>query len=318
MSIFEIAKKLIMKKELGRDRQIERATVVGMVLNAVLTAGKLVAGVIGRSSAMLADGIHSLSDFISDIVILVFLKISCKGRDKDHDFGHGKFETMATFILSLILIVVAAEILSHGITKITSIIHGEEVAEPGMVALIAAAVSILVKEGLYWYTRMVGKRVNSPAVIANAWHHRSDALSSVASLIGIGFAIFIGDQWVILDPLMGCGISIVIFVVAVKMALPAMRELLDISLPEETENEIIRIASEVPGVTDVHNLKTHRNGPSIIIDAHVMVDHHISIVAAHDISCEVEKRLGETFGHETQINIHLEPDNFSHKHSDEL
>lgn len=296
-----------------REQEISRVTWLGMAINAVLTAFKLVAGFVGRSSAMVADGVHSLSDFISDIIILIFLKISSKGRDKNHDFGHGKFETMATFILSIILIVVAAEILAGGISKIKAVIAGETIATPSMIALIAAAVSILAKEFCYWITVRVGHRVNSPAVIANAWHHRSDALSSVGSMVGIGAAIFIGNKWVILDPIMGCGISIAIFVVAVKMALPAMKELLDISLPEETENEIVRIASEVEGVTDVHNLKTRRNGPSIIIDAHIMVDHNISIVEAHRIATVVENRLTETYGTGTQISIHIEPDNFSHE-----
>lgn len=296
-----------------REQQISSITWLGMVINAILTAFKLVAGAVGRSSAMVADGVHSLSDFVSDIVILVFLKISSKGRDKDHDFGHGKFETMATFILSIILIVVAAQILSGGIEKISSVIRGEPVQSPSTIALIAAAVSIAAKEFCYRITVIVGKKVNSPAVIANAWHHRSDALSSIGSLIGIGCAIFLGNKWVILDPLMGCAISIVIFVVAVKMALPAMKELLDISLPDEVENDIIETALSVAGVTDVHNLKTHRNGPSIIIDAHIMVDHHLNIVAAHNISTEVEDSIKRRFGPETQISLHIEPDNFSHE-----
>lgn len=296
-----------------REEQISSITWLGMVINAILTTFKLIAGAVGRSSAMVADGVHSLSDFISDIVILIFLKISGKGRDKDHDFGHGKFETMATFILSIILIVVAAQILAKGVEKTTAVLHGGTLEAPSMIALIAAAVSIAAKEFCYQITAHVGKKVNSPAVIANAWHHRSDALSSIGSLIGIGCAIWLGRKWVILDPLMGCTISIVIFAVAVKMALPAMKELLDISLPEETENEIVRVARSVRGVTDVHNLKTRHTGPSVIIDAHIMVDHTISIVEAHNIATEVENALKDSFGRETQISLHIEPDNYSHK-----
>lgn len=296
-----------------REQKIEHVTWVGMVINALLTAFKLVAGFLGRSSAMVADGVHSLSDFVSDIIILVFLRISCKGRDKNHDFGHGKFETMATFILSIILLIVAAEILSHSISLISAILAGEEVAAPSMIALIAAAVSIVAKEFCFQITARVGRRYHSPAVMANAWHHRSDALSSIGSLIGIGLAIWLGQKWVIMDPIMGCGISIAIFVVAVKMALPAMRELLDISLPDHVEKEITDIAEQVDGVKDVHNLKTHRNGPSVIIEAHIMVDHTLTIVDAHHIATEVEERLTDHFGPETQINIHIEPDNYSHE-----
>lgn len=295
-----------------REQQISGVTWAGMAINAILTAFKLVAGIVGKSSAMVADGVHSLSDFISDIVILVFLKISGKSRDRDHSFGHGKFETMATFILSIILLVVAARILSGGIDNIKKVLAGDTIEVPGRIALIAAAVSIVAKEFCYQFTAFVGRRINSPAVIANAWHHRSDAMSSVGSLAGIGCAIYLGNRWIILDPIMGCVISIVIFVVAVKMALPSARQLLDVSLPEETENEVIRLASSVEGVVDVHNLKTRQSGPSVIIDMHIMVDHSISIVEAHRISTNVESCLSEHFGKETQINVHIEPDNFSH------
>lgn len=297
----------------SRDAQISRVTWIGMAINAVLTLFKIIAGIIGKSSAMLADGVHSLSDFISDIIILVFLKISKKGRDKDHDFGHGKFETMATFILSLILFVVAAQILANGIENIKAVLNGEEIHTPGMIALIAAIVSIVAKEFCYRITVRVGKKVKSSAVIANAWHHRSDALSSIGSLIGIGCAIWLGQKWVILDPVMGCLIAIVIFVVAAKMVVPAMKDLMDISLPEEIESEIVSIASGVEGVKNVHNLKTRRHGPSLIMDMHILVDHTISIVEAHRISTAVEDTLSEHFGHGTQISVHIEPDNFSHE-----
>lgn len=296
-----------------RDQQIAQVTWIGMAINAILTLFKLVAGIFGHSSAMVADGVHSFSDFISDIVILFFLRISCKKRDRRHEFGHGKFETMATFILSIFLIVVAAEILSHSIQNIVAVMSDEQIASPSLIALIAAIVSIVGKEACYQMTAHIGRRVHSPAVMANAWHHRSDALSSIGSLIGIGGAIWLGKKWVILDPLMGCVISIAIFVIAIKMALPAMKELLDISLPPAEEKEIMQIASSVKGVVDVHNLKTRRNGPSVIIEAHIMVSHQITIVEAHAIATEVENKLTEFFGTETQINIHIEPDNFSHE-----
>ena len=298
-----------------REKQIMAVTWVGLVINTLLTAFKLIAGFVGNSSAMVADGVHSLSDFVSDIVILVFLKISGKSRDKNHDFGHGKFETMATFILSLILLVVAAKILMDGIDNITAILSTDDasqIAAPGTVALVAAIVSIVAKEFCYQYTAFVGRKVKSPAVIANAWHHRSDALSSVGSLLGIGGAIFLGQKWVILDPVMGCVISIVIFVVAIKMALPSARQLLDVSLPDDVEEEIVAIASAVEGVKDVHNLKTRQSGPSVIIDMHVMVDAALSIVDAHQIATNVEDGITDHFGKETQINVHIEPNNFAH------
>ena len=294
----------------GTDRlkDIRSITIWGAVVNIALTVAKIVAGVVGRSAAMIADGIHSLSDLLSDIVVLVFTHISSKGKDRDHSFGHGKFETLATLIVSIILVVVGAKLMSGGIKSIISVIHGEVIPKPGYIALVAAVISIAAKEILYQATVKVGKEVNSPVVVANAWHHRSDALSSIGALIGIGGAIILGDKWTVLDPIASCCISIAIIVIAVKMALPSLSELLETSLPEDIEAEIVRTASEISGVRDIHELKTRRNGISFIIDAHITVDPSISIVEAHDIATNVEEALQLKYGNETQISIHMEPD----------
>lgn len=294
-----------------REKEIRRITLWGAVLNIVLTAGKIVAGVLGRSAAMVADGIHSLSDLLSDAVVLIFTHISSKGKDRDHSFGHGKFETLATLIVSVILVAVGGNLMSNGVKSIIGVFNGIEIPKPGYIALIAAAVSIATKEWLYHATVKVGKKTGSTVVIANAWHHRSDALSSIGSLIGIGGAIALGDKWTILDPLASCAISVAIIVVAVKMAMPSLAELLETSLPEEIEQEIIRIASSVKGVNDIHDLKTRRNGISFIIDAHIVVDPAISIVEAHDIATDVEDALRMRYGAETQMSIHIEPDKTS-------
>ena len=294
----------------GTDRlkDIRSITIWGAVVNIALTVAKIVAGVVGRSAAMIADGIHSLSDLLSDIVVLVFTHISSKGKDRDHSFGHGKFETLATLIVSIILVVVGAKLMSGGIKSIISVIHGEVIPKPGYIALAAAVISIAAKEILYQATVKVGKEVNSPVVVANAWHHRSDALSSIGALLGIGGAIILGDKWTVLDPIASCCISIAIIVIAVKMALPSLSELLETSLPEDIEAEIVRTASEISGVRDIHELKTRRNGISFIIDAHITVDPSISIVEAHDIATNVEEALQLKYGNETQISIHMEPD----------
>lgn len=294
-----------------REKEIRRITLWGAVMNIVLTAGKIVAGIFGRSAAMVADGIHSLSDLLSDAVVLVFTHISSKGKDRDHSFGHGKFETLATLIVSIILVTVGGNLMSNGIRSIIGVFNGTEIPKPGYIALIAAAVSIASKEWLYHATVRVGKKTGSTVVIANAWHHRSDALSSIGSLIGIGGAIVLGDKWTVLDPLASCLISIAIIVVAVKMALPSLAELLETSLPEDIEQEIIRIASSVKGVNDIHDLKTRRNGISFIIDAHIVVNPEMSIVEAHDISTDVEEALRMKYGQETQLSIHVEPDRTS-------
>ncbi len=293
---------------MDRTAKVTFVTLVGSVVNIILTVFKIFAGVLGRSTAMIADGIHSLSDLLSDIVVIVFVKISAKGRDKDHDYGHGKFETFATLIISLMLIVVAANLMSGGINKIRMILDGGEVSSPGMIALWAAVASIVLKEILYRYTIIQGKALNSPMMIANAWHHRSDAFSSVGSLLGIAGAIFLGDKFVILDPITGCVISIFILVMAVKMSVPAIKELLDVSLPDDVEEKIEATAKSVKGVVDLHELKTRREGPGIIMEGHLVLDSEISLKEAHDISKKVEESLRKEFGPETQISLHLEPE----------
>lgn len=296
---------------MDRTHKVTAVTLTGAVVNIILTVFKIAAGIIGRSSAMIADGIHSLSDLLSDIVVIVFVRVSAKGRDKDHDYGHGKFETFATLIISLMLIVVAANLMSGGIGKIRLILEGGEVSPPGMVALWAAVLSIVLKEILYHYTVIQGRFLNSPMMIANAWHHRTDALSSVGSLLGIAGAIFLGDKFVILDPVAGCVISVFIFVMAVKMSVPAIKELLDVSLPDDVEAKIEETARTIPGVIDLHELKTRREGPGIIMEGHLVMDSGISLREAHDISKKVEEALRKEFGEETQISLHLEPEDDS-------
>lgn len=293
---------------MDRTSKVTFVTLVGSVVNIVLTVFKILAGIMGRSTAMIADGIHSLSDLLSDIIVIVFVKISSKGRDKNHDYGHGKFETFATLIISLMLIVVAANLMSGGIGKIKAILGGEQVSSPGMIALWAAVASIVFKEALYHYTIIQGKALNSPMMIANAWHHRSDAMSSIGSLIGIGGAIFLGNKFVILDPVTGCVISIFIFVMAVRMSVPAIKELLDVSLPDEVEDRIEATAKTIPGVIELHELKTRREGPGIIMEGHLVLHSDISLKEAHDISKKVEAALRKEFGTETQISLHLEPE----------
>lgn len=293
---------------MDRTSKVTFVTLVGSVVNIVLTVFKILAGVMGRSTAMIADGIHSLSDLLSDIIVIVFVKISSKGRDKNHDYGHGKFETFATLIISLMLIVVAANLMSGGIGKIKAILGGEQVSSPGMIAFLAAVASIVFKEALYHYTIIQGKALNSPMMIANAWHHRSDAMSSIGSLIGIGGAIFLGNKFVILDPVTGCVISIFIFVMAVRMSVPAIKELLDVSLPDEVEDRIEATAKTIPGVIELHELKTRREGPGIIMEGHLVLHSDISLKEAHNISKKVEESLRKEFGPETQISLHLEPE----------
>lgn len=283
-------------------------TLSGAAANVALAAAKLVAGMLGKSSAMMADAIHSLSDLVSDVIVLVMVKVSSKGRDKGHDYGHGKFETLATAAVSLILLVVGARLMQDGISKILSVVHGTMIPVPGRIALWAALVSIAVKEILYQWTARVGRRCKSPAIVTNAWHHRTDALSSIGSAIGIAAAIMFGGRWAVMDPVVCCMISIFIIIIAVKMALPALNELTEASLPDDIEEEMQEIIRSVPGVENVHAMKTRSIGPNYIVESHIVVRPDMSVADAHAITAVAEERLRARFGQKTQISLHVEPD----------
>lgn len=293
---------------MNREKTIARVTAWGALVNFALAALKLAAGLLGRSSAMVADAVHSFSDLVSDAIVLVMVRVSSKGQDKGHDFGHGKFETLATVAVAILLFFVGVRLMVGGIGKIRLVLSGGELPSPDSIALWAAVVSIAVKEALYWWTSVTGKKVNSPAMISNAWHHRSDALSSIGSALGIGGAMLLGGKWAVLDPIVGCIISIFILAVAVKMVVPALDELTEGSLPDETEEEIERIICSVDGVENVHELKTRKNGPDIIIAAHIVVNAAMSVAVAHRLTEIAESKLREKFGQKTQISLHVEPD----------
>lgn len=290
-----------------REKELSKVTLWGAVANVLLAFAKLAAGLWGRSSAMVADAVHSFSDLVSDVVVIVMVRVSSKDKDKSHDYGHGKFETLATVTVALMLVAVAVKLMVEGVEKIFSVIEGDVVEMPGKIALWAALASIAVKEALYQWTVRVGRKYNSPAVVANAWHHRTDALSSIGAAAGIGCALMLGGKWVILDPIVCCAISVFIFVAALQMVIPALGELTDASLSDEIETEISAIIQSVPGVGNVHNLKTRRNGPAIIIDAHMVVAPEMTVSEAHKLTTIAENLLRERFGNGTQIMLHVEP-----------
>lgn len=291
----------------SREKSIYRVTWIGSIVNFLLLVFKFVAGILGNSSALIADAVHSLSDFITDIIVLVFVRISGKPEDEDHRYGHGKYETLATALIGVALFAVGVGLLVNGATKITDVINGAVLPAPTFIALIAASVSIVSKEILFRYTARAGKSLNSQAVIANAWHHRSDAFSSIGTLIGIAGAIFLGERWRILDPVAAIAVSAFIIKVAIDLIMPCVDELLERSLPAETENRILQIIAEFPQVSSPHHLRTRRIGNHIAIEVHLRMDGQTSLVAAHAVATMVEKRLKEEFGPDTHVGIHMEP-----------
>lgn len=282
-------------------------TAVGFAANICLTVFKIFAGITGKSSAMVADGIHSLSDLATDIVVFISVRIAGRDKDKTHRYGHGKFETFGTMIVSLALVLVGAGILVSGMQKVLYVFWGGTIAAPSMIALSAALLSILTKEALFWYTVKCGKKIDSQAVIANAWHHRSDALSSIATTIGISGAIFLGDKWTVLDPIAGVLVSFFILKIAYDLIVPCIKELLETALPEETENSIISTISGVEGVRAFHNLKTRKIGSSFAIEVHVKVDKTLSVEQSHNIATKIEIALRDACGGDTYTGIHIEP-----------
>ena len=290
-----------------RVKKAKRITLIGFVINLLLTIFKLLAGFFGKSSAMIADGVHSLSDFATDLIVIIFVGVSGKEKDQDHQYGHGKFETFATMLISFSLMVVAAGIFWSGLQKILRSFRGETLGEPGLIALAAALVSVAAKEGLYWYTIKSGKNINSGPVNANAWHHRSDAFSSAAAALGIAGAIFLGEPWRILDPVAGILVSVFIMKVAWDLGTPSVKELLESALPEETVSEIRSVIGLVPGVKKQTNLKTRKIGNNIAIEVHVKVNKDLTVEASHEIATEVENALRRKFGRDTHVGVHIEP-----------
>jgi cation diffusion facilitator family transporter len=288
-------------------REARRITWVGFAVNALLGAMKIVAGIFGRSAAMVADGVHSLTDFVTDAIVIVCVGIAHRKANSHYQYGHGKYETLATMLLAMILVIVAIAFFIDGLSKTLDAINGVELPRPRMIALAMAVASILSKEWLFRATRSVGRRINSAVVIANAWHHRSDALSSIATLIGVGGAMALGQRWTILDPIAAMVVSIFILLVAVKLGMPAVRELLEESLPDAMVNDIAGVIASTDGVKAFHHMRTRRNGNLIILDFHIKVDPTITRVEAHDIAEAVEYRLRQQLNDQMIANIHVEP-----------
>lgn len=290
-----------------REKEIYKVTLVGSAGNAALLSFKFVAGILGNSSAMIADAVHSLSDFVTDILVLVFVSISAKPQDKSHDYGHGKFETIASFLIGLALMAAATGIVVSGVLKLLDWCDGEKLETPGWIALWAALLSIVVKELLYQYTAYKGRRLESQVMKANAWHHRSDALSSIGAAIGIGGAIWLGERWAVLDPLASIFVGLMLVKVVYELLKSSIGELTECSLPAETEQEIIDIIQSFGDVQEPHNLRTRRIGNNMAIEIHIRMDGRLPLDAVHERATTIERKLKERFGQNTYVSLHMEP-----------
>ena len=295
--------------EVNREKEIYKLTLWGSFVNFLLLVFKFVAGFVGNSAAMIADAVHSLSDFITDIIVILFVRVSSMPKDENHHYGHGKYETLATAIIGVVLFAVGVGILVNAVETIIDFFHGKELAAPNIWALGAAAVSIVFKEALYQYTVYKGKNLNSNALMANAWHHRSDALSSIGTLLGISGAMFLGDKWRVLDPIAAFLVSIFILKVAIELTKASLEELLEKSLPKKTQEKILNIINSFPEVKSPHNLRTRHIGSNIAIEFHIRMDGNLSLNEVHEITKRMENALKAEFGPLTHIGIHMEPIN---------
>ena len=280
---------------------------MGSAGNAALLTFKFIAGILGNSSAMIADAVHSMSDFVTDILVLVFVSISAKPQDQSHDYGHGKFETIASFLIGLGLVAAATGIVVSGMLNLFDWWRGAQLEAPGWIALWAALLSIAVKEMLYQYTARRGKALNSQVMIANAWHHRSDALSSLGAAVGIGLAIWLGQRWTVFDPLASIVVGLMLVKVAYELLKTTVNELTESSLPEETEHEILQIIQSFGDVRQPHNLRTRRIGNHIAIEVHVRMDGQLPLTIVHERATTIERKLKERFGPDTHVALHMEP-----------
>ena len=291
-----------------RAQRASYITWVGFGVNVGLTVVKFVAGILGRSSAMVADAVHSLSDFITDIIVIVSFSLIKKPADDCHHYGHGRFETLATVLIGVALVIVAFGIGYNSVEAIIRVAYGEKLNQPGLLALFAALLSLLSKEWLFRYTRKIGREINSAAVDANAWHHRSDAFSSIGTAVGIGGAIFLGEKFRVLDPVAALAVSIFILKVAFNISWGAMSELMDKSLDDDTNEDLMNIIGGTKGVLDPHNLRTRKIGNNISVDVHIRVNRNLSIVDTHEITLDIENRIRQKYGEKTYISVHSEPE----------
>lgn len=275
--------------------------------NIGLSALKFAAGALGRSQALIADAVHSLSDCASDFAVLIGLRLSARPRDHDHTYGHGKYETLTAAVIGLSLGYIALKIGGAAIHRIFLALQGEAIPAPAAFAFWAAVASLGVKEALFHATMRVARATGSEVIEANAWHHRSDALSSVATAAGVGAAAWLGREWRILDPIAALFVSMFLLRISWGILRRQMGGLTDRSLSPELCDEIHQMALKVPGIVEPHNLRTRMVGRICVIDMHIRMQAEMPLREAHDIASTLEQALQQRFGKETIANLHLEP-----------
>ncbi len=287
----------------ARYQETRNVTLVGLVVNVFLSFAQLVGGFFTQSQALIADGIHTLSDLASDVVVLIAAKMASKDADDDHPYGHGRFETVATVILGMALSGVAVGI---GMSAIGRIINPERLTQPEPLALLFAALAIISKEGLYHYTLSVANRIDSKMLKANAWHHRSDAISSILVALGVAGSIFLKTPW--LDSAAAVLVAGMIFYMGARLVLDSTMELVDTALDPENTTEIKRFIGDIEGVDQMHQLRTRKMGNTVLADVHLQVNSYLSVSEGHFIAENVIQKLRKKFPEMHDITVHIDPE----------
>ncbi len=288
-------------------KEINKVTLVAILVNLSLSGIKISAGLFGNSRALFADGLHSLSDFSTDIVAYLGARLGKKPPDDYHNYGYGKYESLSTLIISLFLGFVAVQIFIDGLESILSVIRGGTIEPPSWLAFAAALASIALNEGLFRYALSVGKKIQSDSIIANAWHHRSDGWTSVGALVGIGGAILLGGEWAVLDPVAALIVSLLVLKIAIQTFLPAIRELMDFSVDQKLLDQIYSTIEQHKEIQEYHNLRSRKVSGKIILEFHILLDGNFSLKKSHDIADTLEEELKDLLGKNAIITIHIEP-----------
>ncbi len=288
-------------------RTIRRVVKIGCVVNALLMALKLAAGYLGHSDALVADGFHSLNDLAADLIMLIFVGISYRAADDRYAYGYGKFETFSSFLISAFLIVVACVIGAEAVESIIGYAKGEELDQPDIWTFIVVLFAMACKEGLFRFYSHAARRAESKALLANAWHHRSDALASVATLVGVTFSHFFGPAFRILDPVASLVIAVFILIPAVRLFRPAFAELMERSLPAGDVARARGIVEAVPGVEGVSGLRTRRNGHHLIFDVEIRIAPHLTIEQGAVIAAAIEEALKKAYCPHIFVSVTTRP-----------
>lgn len=298
---------------MDKGKRAKKITIISFITNCLLSAGKLVVGFLGNSGALIADGIHSLSDLITDIIVFVSIKITQKPADEKHNYGHGKVEIVATVLVSIALFIAGFSIGKSGITDLIGFFKGDAAQSPAFMVVVVAAISLIVKEILFRYTMKTGKEIGSEVLIANAWHQRSDALSSLGVLIGAGGAWLLGDSFAFLDSVAQIIVSLFIFKAAYHILIPNLGQLADEAIDKDELDQIIKMLEANTNILDYHHLRTRHIGSMHAVELHILVNPELNVSDAHDISSIIECEIQGILGYDCFVSIHIEPYNSTQK-----